>query len=66
MDKHIVYDKELSKADALVLKTLAADIKDVSAKEPLSNGVNGNGNGHTKTANGTTRPAPPPPILEPS
>lgn len=57
MDKLIVYDKELSKADALVLKTLAADIKDVSAKKPLPNGIDGNGD--TKTANGSTTPSPP-------
>lgn len=56
MDKFIVYDKELSKADALVLKTLEADIRDVSAKKPLSDGVN-QGNGDTKIVNGSTTPS---------
>lgn len=32
MDRHIVYSKELTKADTLILKNLEADIKDVSAK----------------------------------
>lgn len=37
MDRHIVYSKELTKADTLILKNLHADILDVAAK-PLSEG----------------------------
>lgn len=43
MDKHIVYSKELSKADTLILKNLEADIKDVSAKPQLQDEGLGNG-----------------------
>lgn len=32
MDRYIVYDKQLSKADVLILKNLEADIKDAAAK----------------------------------
>lgn len=32
MDKHIVYSKDLTKADTLILKNLEADIKDVLSK----------------------------------
>lgn len=35
MDRYIVYSKELTKADTLILKNLEADIKDVAAR-PLS------------------------------
>ncbi|KAJ4418243.1 hypothetical protein N0V82_005718 [Gnomoniopsis sp. IMI 355080] len=38
MDRHIVFNKELTKADNLVLKNLEADIQDVAAK-PLSEGI---------------------------
>lgn len=57
MDKYIVYNKELSKADILVLKNLEADIKDVSAK-PQHDEANGLSNGHKQTANGNTHPSP--------
>lgn len=67
MDKLIVHDKELSKADALVLKNLEADIRDVAAKGPSQshNGhasgtdvSNGNGNGHAKAAANGSTPIP--------
>lgn len=48
MDKHIVYSKELTKADTLILKNLEADIKDVSAKPQLQD--EGLGNGKTLSA----------------
>lgn len=37
MDKYIVYSKELTKADVLVLKNLEADIREVSAR-PVNEG----------------------------
>lgn len=37
MERHIVYSKELTKADTLILKNLDADIHHVSAK-PISDG----------------------------
>lgn len=43
MDKHIVYSKELTKADTLILKNLQADIKDVSAKPQVQDEGLGNG-----------------------
>lgn len=39
MDKHIVYGKDLTKADALILKNLHADILDVAAKAQSDGGV---------------------------
>lgn len=45
MDRYIVFSKQLSKADALVLKNLAADIKDISAKPKLEgDGLSDDGN----------------------
>jgi hypothetical protein len=49
MDQHIVYSKELTKADILVLKNLHADIHDVAAK-PISDG-----NGMTTNGSSPTR-----------
>lgn len=34
MDRNIVFSKELTKADTLILKNLQADIQDVAAKSP--------------------------------
>lgn len=39
MDRQIVFSKDLTKADTLILKNLEADIKDVLSKPP--SGVNG-------------------------
>lgn len=39
MDKYIVFGKDLTKADALVLKNLQADIIDVSARAQADGGV---------------------------
>lgn len=36
MDKYIVYSKDLTKADTLILKNLEADIKDVLSKPAVS------------------------------
>lgn len=52
MDRHIVYSKELTKADTLILKNLQADIQDVAAK-PASEG-SGMIHGHTGHADGNT------------
>lgn len=41
MDKYIVYSKDLTKADTLILKNLDADIKDVLSKPASSSGANG-------------------------
>lgn len=55
MDRHIVFSKELTKADTLVLKNLEADIQDVAARP--SNGR------HTEPANGSSHHHP---LLPPS
>lgn len=62
MDKYIVYDRELTKADTLVLKNLEADIKDVSARAPTSDGDGNNANGFT---NGSTPVSPHIPPIPP-
>lgn len=41
MDKYIVYNKDLTKADTLILKNLDSDIKDVLSKPATTSGANG-------------------------
>lgn len=47
MDKYIVYSKDLTKADTLILKNLEADIKDVLSK-PESSPTKANGQCHSR------------------
>lgn len=44
MDRNLVFAKDLSKADALVLRNLEADIKDVESKAALNGNGTTNGN----------------------
>jgi hypothetical protein len=61
MNQKLVFSEKLSKADALILKNLEADIKDASSRSSPANGHTvGRDNGYTKLkADGSTPAAPP-------